>query len=76
MQEPGRLLQLVCDLSRLTVRGGLSQGKSCRGSPEHVEPPKDANGTRYDSTIDAHDSILVTYKDQQGWHSSVILPHP
>ena len=41
-----------------------------------MEPPKDATGTRYDSTIDAHDSILVTFKDQQGCSSFLHQPLP
>ena len=47
------------------ILANVVQGRKCRGAPEQVEPPKDAQGQRYDTTGDDTDSILVTYKDFQ-----------
>jgi len=56
------------------ILASVLQGTSTRGTPQDLEPPKDpSTGLRFDTTADAHDSIIVTYRDPQGLCASVCV---
>jgi hypothetical protein len=42
------------------ILANVAEGRSCRGTADHVEPPKDAQGRRYDTTCDNDDPNTST----------------